>query len=283
MPTTFRDRCHTPLSRDQAEALVRELDALIAALDDTELSSPWAFGDKMPAELDGLTVITGRALAENERDDDSSISDDLSIAVERDPPPDAEEARARAVATGYAAHSLVLEPAALERLSSCRSTIALEYVGRLCDDPRFVSLQRRLYAAAGPSVVESADGSRFEPSEARVAELAAQRGSPSIEGRSAKGRQAKPARKRDARPGEVEALTLREQLSEAVADPFVSRRLREALETTSELVRAYAGLILDDVAQADARAAKSLARTVADVEDARATLAALVASVSGER
>ncbi len=108
-------------------------------------------------------------------------------------------------------------------------------------------------------------------------------GSRAIEGRSAKGRQRKPRRRRDALPGEVEALALREHLREAVADPFVSRRLRQALETTSELVRAYAALILEGVAQADARAAKSLARSVADVKEARVTLIALVASVSKER
>ncbi len=288
MTTYFRDRCHTPLAREKAEKLVSELHALIDAYVDEGTRESSVFAEDPPHGLEGLSVLTSRELRDLDDDaggiggDSGGIGDDLAMYVAREPPPTSDQARDIAAATGYVAHSLVLDAVALERLASCRSTIVLEYPGRLEFHPFFVTLQRRLFEEIGLSVVESGYGSSFQPSEVRVAELAQRQGADD-DAPSARARRGRaPRRPRAARPGEVEALAVHGRLLEAIEDPLSRATLQDEFAKADDGLRRYASLLIEDGAQGDAQAAKALGVRAKAVASHRAALAALLDRISGD-
>ncbi|WP_394846191.1 hypothetical protein LZC95_01850 [Pendulispora brunnea] len=278
MPTYFRERYHTPLSREEAAKVLSRLVALVDAYATPGEDREPAFTLPDSSELEGLSVLTTNDLRDEEEDVDA-IADDLSMDLEKDAPPSAERAREIAAATGYVPDSLILEPMALERLATCRSTIVFRYPGRVGFHPFFLDLQRKLLEAIGPSVVESGDGSSFQPSEFLAAELAEEPGPDETTKRK---RQRKPPRRRDARAGEVETLSLRNRLLEMIDDPLAKGRLFAEFSNAEDGVRRYASLLLEDGAQSDAHAAKALGLTAKAVAAHRMALAAMLDEISND-
>jgi hypothetical protein len=278
MPTYFRDRIHTTLTRADAEKVVREIEAMMDAALPSDADQAAAF-DEPPAGLEGLSVASVYQMRSNEDDDAIDVYEGLDISVDADGPPNAAQAKERARATGYVEHSFVFEPAAMKLLAECQSTIALRYPARLQENRAFVALLHRLFTRAERLVVEGGDGTRWETAETVAAAYgdAWQRAAKASAHRE--NRKAPKAKKtREAKPGEIEAVALHEKLSEIVEgdDPFVKKALRTALERASEDARTYAAALLEEGAKADATLAKVLGRKPADVARARTTLAELV-------
>jgi hypothetical protein len=283
--TYFTDRIFTPLDRAEAKAVVEEIEALLEARVST-YDGPIDL--EPPKDLPGLTVMTLQNLRESEEEGVADVFEDLSIEVEAEPPPTADQARARAAATGYAEWSRVLEPDALARLATCRSTIQLHYPARLFEKKPFVALCKRILERVGSAAVESADGSRLETTESFATEAAKQLGSVWTKTAPLAPPHAhaekKPRKTRSAKPGEVEAVALYDRLMAILdgADPFVRETLKEALEDATEPVRQYAAALLEEGANADATLAKALGWKAPEATEAREALAELVEEVEEE-
>ena len=74
-----------------------------------------------------------------------------------------------------------------------------------------------------------------------------------------------------------ESVTLRKRLDAGIEDPFVAGRLQAELRETTDAVRMYAALLLEEGAQADARAAKTIGRAATEIAELRDELDLLVA------
>ena len=260
MPTYFRDQFHSPLSRDEAKALVEELLGVMEAAvpeDDEE------------AELD---------------DESFDVLENLEIEVPKEPPPNAAQAKARAAATGYTPSSFVFEPAAMALLPGCRSSIAIRYTGRLGEMEAFIGVLKRLVARTGANtVVEAADSTKFLTvatyasdhgalwTETPAAQSKAERDEEERAEREAAKPKVKP---REAKPGEAEALELHEKLTKILEgkDPVLRTSLRKALERTTEVVRSYAAALLELGPKPDAALAKAIAKKPDETMDARVAL-----------
>lgn len=246
MSVTVRENHHTPLDKAAAKKLVEELEAALIADEFDDVEGP--------------------------------VSDDIAFFVDQDKPPTAEQAKKRAKDTGYAEHSFVFEPGALERLATCRSTITLEYEGRIHDHPELGRLQRRLFDGIGAAVVESAEGTKWETSETFAAELAKRHGDAwNFEDEPVE-EEPLPISMPRSGNGERESKRLRRKLEEAINDPFANRRVATAMRAATPLVQSYAALLLEDDAQSDERAAKELKRTTEEITAARTSLEALLAA-----
>ncbi len=290
MTTCFRERIFSPLTTSEAAALVRDLHRILDEAQPT-VADEAAETAEAPPELDGLTVHSLRRLREDADDGRFDAYESLQIFVDAAVPPTADSARARARATGFAESSFALERDALDRLASCRSTIALEYPGRLVDTRFFVALLKRLLARAGSSVVETDDGTRLETNE-RFEERAMQElglswtrtpaAETSAEREARRTKKRAPRATRAPRPGEVEAIAVHRTLAAHLegGDPLDRAALREALRGASADVRAYAAALVEEGAHADARLAKVLDRSEDAIAAARTALARLLEDVA---
>jgi hypothetical protein len=265
MATRFRDRYFTSLEPAAAEALGAALEEL---LESPRQSGGVDYGDSHAPELgDDGALLTVTTAGELRGDEEEGILDgDIAIVVESTSTVSSvEDLRKRGV---------VADAAAIERLTSCRSTITLEYVSYAAKLPVFVSVQRILLDRIGPALVEPQGGAHLVSSESFARELRSLRGSSRLE--PLRRSPVRARKKRDARLGELESIALRGRLAEAIADPFASGKLRRALEEATMLERSYASLLLDDGPQSDARAAKSLGVTASAIAETRAALCAVL-------
>jgi hypothetical protein len=262
MTTYNRNAFHSPLDRAGAEALVEMIDTLVEA--------------ELPADID----------APEEVDDKRGVVDvyhELSIDVEAGRPPTAQAARERAAAAGHDASTLVFEPAALERLASCRSTITIEYPSSLFDEPFFIAVVKGILQGVGAAVVETGDSSRYETTETyaageakihgdlwtKTAALAPKKVAPK-----------KPQKIRPAKGGELEALSVQKRLERLIQDPIARRPLKKALEESTDAVRTYAAALMEEGPQPDVTMAKVLDKKVEEVGAARLALAEILRRVA---
>lgn len=278
MATSFREKIFSPLAPEEARELVAEANAIIGALYAAD-------ADAEPVAdpgIDGFHVVE-RAERDADGYADLDVFEDVDIALDASSPPTAAEVRTAAHATGYAPSSFYFEPAALARLPSCRSTIVVEYVGRVHDKPPFVALQKLVFARVGEAVVWSGEGTRLTTLETAAAERANEVGETWATTRPLGSRErVKKARKtRAAKPGEVEAVSVHERLSRIIegSDPFARDALKKALERTNDAVRAYAASLMEDGARSDASVAKALTTSAKAIEAARQELATLLSAI----
>lgn len=260
MTTYFRDSFHSPLSRDEAKALVEELLSIM------EEAVP---DDDADADIDDETF---------------DVLESLEIEVPKEPPPNAAQAEARAAATGYTPSSFVFEPAAMALLPGCRSSIAIRYPGRLLEMAWLIAVLKRLVAGTGPStVVEASDSTKFLTVASYASdygvlwtETPAARTNVERDAEERAEREAKrpTIKQREAKPGEAEALELHEKLTKIIEgkDPVLRTALRKSLERTTEIVRAYAAALLELGAKPDAVLAKAIAKKPDETMDARVAL-----------
>jgi hypothetical protein len=212
---------------------------------------------------------------DDEEDDEAGILiDDVAFVIDKEPPPSAEAAVARAVATGYTPTSFDFEPAAMARLTSCRSTLLLRYYARIFEERPFVALQKRIFEHVGAAVIASAEGTVIQTLETVIAERTRQLGTLWTKTRPLGPRPEppkKPIKTRPARAGEVEAVALHARLVGLIEgdDPFARDALKKALSATTDVVRAYAAVLMDDGATSDSGAAKALSIGVSEVAAAR--------------
>lgn len=281
MAMKFRERIHSPLPIEEARALV---DDIVARMDASSLDAE-AEAEAAAAfdpGTDGFSLVSERG-----EDDEclyaALVFDDVDLWVEETKPPTATEARASAKASGTAPSSIVLAPAALSRLRTCRSTITLEYYGRVFDTRPFIAVQKLLFDRVGEAVLSSGDGARLTTVETAAAECAKAVGSLWAETRPLGSREPppKPTRTRPAKPGELEAASLYESLVALLGseDSLSRYALKRELERTTEAVRAYAASLMESGPKPDAVIAKSLHRSEVEVNGSRSELRLLLTRI----
>jgi hypothetical protein len=281
MGTEFRLRVFTTLAKGAAKQVVDEIQGLLDAALPTDDDAA-AVTASPPPGLKGLRVVSAGHFREDADADALGAYDNLHLVVEAERPPTPAAARERARATGYV--DLTLEPAALERLPSCSSTIAIHYAAWLEDNRFFVAVEKRIFERVGDAVVESADGSSLETSETFIAGRAKEldglwEKTPPAGSRKERAAAKKPRATRAARLGEVEAIAIRTRIVQLVEgdDPFLRDALRSELATTAtDAVRTYAAALLEEGAHADLTMAKAMGLTKEEVTAARAGLAVLL-------
>ncbi len=280
MATKFCERIYSPLSANEARAVVDEVDALIDALVEDRADGEEA----EDSGIDGFSVVPEHG----ERDADGyaavDVFDDVSLEVVEALPPTAAEARAIAHASGYMPSSFVFEPAALERLPSCRSTIVLEYYARVSEKRQFVALEKLVFARVGKAVVSSGEGTRLKTVEATIEECARALGAMWAKTAplgSTREKRKKPRKTRPAKPGELEALGVQQHLARIIEgkDPLAREALKRQLERTTDAVRSYAAALMEDGPRPDASVAKELSWRLAEVVTSREELSALLKSI----
>lgn len=262
MGTQLREKIFSPLDPKAASALVDEVNELMDSFVESESD-----------EDDG------------ERDEDgylaSDVFDDVFLEAEDSPPPLVAEVRAAAQASGGTSE---LEPAALERLPSCRSTLVLEYFGRIAEKAPFVALEKLLFERAGAAVVSSAEGT-LRTVETTVAKRAKEIGpvwSKTLPlGKSEAPKKAVPIPTRPAKEGEADATSVHKRLSGIIEgrDPLAREMLKRELTQTTDAVRAYAGALMHEGPTPDAAIAKVLSCSVPDVIASREDLKALLKKI----
>ncbi len=252
MATRLREQIYTPLSENETRELVTEAWQLLDGLLSEESKAP---DDEDYVELDVL--------------------DDLSLEAEGSLPVDA---RGR--------------PEALERLAACRSTLTLEYYGRIFEAKLFIALQKLLFARVGKAVVWSGEGGEEPPTkgakivtlETLVSEREKYVG-PTWRKTPPLGTSDEPERKphktRKPKPGELEALAVHKRLVRVISgtDPFAREALKKALEHTTPQVRAYAAALREHGPTPDAALAKELGRSSTEIASDRDALRVLLKAI----
>lgn len=284
MATYFRDHYFSPRSREEARAIVAELEAIVDA------SLPKDAGAVLtsaPEELEGLSMWSASELREEETEGASAMLEEVDIFVDVEPPPTEVEAKARAHATTYAPSSFVFEQAALARLPACRSNITWVYAARVEHLPLFIAMQKRLIEQLQGGVIADAEGTSYRTLESVAAQKAKTLGTLWTKAKPATvrapnaSRPRKPARTRAAKRGEIESVAAREALMLLIeGDDLLARNaLKRALGASPELVRSYAAVLLEEGANADAKVARSLAVTEREILEARVALTDLLDAV----
>ncbi len=274
MATKSREKISSPLSASGARALVDEAAALIDALVEADADSEAA----PDPGIDGFSVVRG------ERDDDGytalDVFEDVAFDVDEALPPTSAEVHAIALASGYTPSSFVFEPAALERLRSCRATLTVAYYSRVFDKRPFVALQKFFFARVGEAVVSCGGGTQLTTVETTVAERARAVGptwakTPPLGSREPL---EKPRKMRPAKPGELEALAVHKRLASIIEghDPLARDALKKQLERTTDAVRSYAASLMEDGPRPDAAVATEVPCPVAEVVTSRGELNALL-------
>ena len=151
----------------------------------------------------------------------------------------------------------------LERLARCQSVLGIDHPGDIdVDGGLQVSILRYLLERAGESLVLLNDYP-FEKGEALLQRLAKQRGAKGFG--AAPPPKRRPVAHRDAKQGEVRALRVLNMLERAVNDVRVAIDVKAALHAVSETARTYGALLLEEGAVTDAKAAKTLGVSQADL------------------
>lgn len=276
MTTTFRECFYLVATRDRAQKLVDEIDARLSAATPNDAEQA-VVQEEPPDGLEGLSVVPTRAVDSDASEAVEDVYYDLDIDLSDAPIPSPEDARQKARATGYTARSFVFEDEAMERLARCASAIVLEYPARLSENPVFIAIEKRLLEEAGAGVVESGEGTVWETTESFAARSEREwRGLWSqarVFGRDPP-RSRRSKKVRAAKVGELEAIAIHGELTAILAgdDPFRRDALRRALEIVGDDVRAYAAVLVEDGAMADAQAAKALEWKAREVAEARTAL-----------
>lgn len=170
------------------------------------------------------------------------------------------------VREAYARLRLSLDPALLERLARCRSVFSIDHPGDIETVGGLqVSILRFLLERAGESLVLLNDYP-FENGEELLAKLKQRRGAKGFGDRAPAAR--RPRARRQAKAGELRAVRLLDKLSRAMNDVRVAIDVKQALHTVSESARSYGALLLEEGAITDAKAAKELGLSQAELATA---------------
>jgi hypothetical protein len=131
------------------------------------------------------------------------------------------------VAAAYRRYRLDLPDAVIERLASCRATLAVDHPGALPESPLSVSVLRFVLARVGPALVMFNDYP-LVLSEEVLRGLGRRRGARGFEEAGpAAGRRS--VKRRAARAGEVRAIRVHAALQRAMGDPELGVDVRAAL------------------------------------------------------
>jgi hypothetical protein len=167
------------------------------------------------------------------------------------------------VRDAYARRGLLLEDDLLERLERCASVFSIDRPGDIdAVGGLQVSILRFVLERAGDSLVLLNDYP-FEKGEALLSKLKTRRGAKGF-GAAAPSRRRSVAR-RDAKPGEIRAVRVLRILERAVNDVRVAIDVKAALRSVSEVAQNYGALLLEEGAMTDAKAAKALGISLADL------------------
>jgi len=171
--------------------------------------------------------------------------------------------KAEQVVAAYRQYHLELPDGVLERLKKCRSAFSIDRPGDIeAAGGLQVSILRFLLERAGEGMALLNDYP-FESSEHLLARLKKKRGAKGFGG-EAPPRKKKIAR-RDAKEGEVRALRVLGTLQRAMSDVRVAIDVKDTLRAVSESARNYGALLLEEGAVSDAKAAKELGVSRAEV------------------
>lgn len=174
--------------------------------------------------------------------------------------------RAEDVRSAYARYGLVLDDGVLERLGRCRSVFSIDRPGDIDTVGGLqVSILRFLLEAAGESLVLLNDYP-FETGEALLAKLKKRRCAKDFAAPRAVKR--RDVARREAKPGELRALRMLRVLERAVSDVRVAIDVKQALHSVNPLAQSYAALLLEEGALPDAKAAKALGVSRAELGSA---------------
>lgn len=167
------------------------------------------------------------------------------------------------VREAYAKYGKVLDADVLERLARCRSVFSIDHPGDIDTVGGLqVSILRFLLERAGESLVLLNDYP-FETGEVLLGRLALKPAAKGFGGEVLRKR--RPVARRDAKPGEVRAVRLLRVLERAVSDVRVAIDVKEALRRVGPMARNYGAVLLEEGAVPDARAAKALGVTQAEL------------------
>jgi len=191
------------------------------------------------------------------------------------PPPNPED-----VAAYRAKFGEELDPRIRARLAECRATVAFDYVrGDATDSPLQVSLLRFFLERLAPCVFDWGDSS-LELGEETLATLSRAKSRGRLGSGPPAPKPKQPVKRRAAKPGELRAIALVEQLSSAADDPNARVDLSRAVAKLSPDAQRYVQLLIEEGARDDTAAARTLAlapdafeRAAAEVEAALRDLA----------
>ena len=170
------------------------------------------------------------------------------------PPPRPDEVSAYRARFGE-----TVDPALLARLANCRTTIAFDDVrSDVTDSPLQVSALQFLLERLAPCVFDRGEFS-LELGETLLDKLARVENRGQLGATRREPRTAKPAKRRPAKPGELRAIAILEQLSRLAADPDLRLDLQRAVAGLSGPAQRYVELLVSEGACSDADAARSLA------------------------
>jgi hypothetical protein len=182
--------------------------------------------------------------------------------------PTADEVRA-----AHRQYRLALPAEVLTRLAECKSVLSIDHPGDPDVDKLLVSVLRFLLLRIGIGLVLLNDYP-LETSDAVLMRLKKKRGAPGFDHVAAPPKpQPQAAQPRKERPGEVRSLRLSEQLSNVMYDRDLAIDFERVASRLPPLSLAYAKLLLEEGAQSDARAAKTLAVSRAELDTAVTALA----------
>lgn len=167
------------------------------------------------------------------------------------------------VRAAYARYGLTLEQDVLARFQRCRSAFTIDRPGDIeVAGGLQVSLLRFLLEEIGESLVLLNDYP-FETSEALLTRLKKRRSAPGFGKSSAPKR--RPVARRDEKPGELRAIGILRLLERAMSDVRVAIDVKAALAKVSASAQRYAVFLLEEGAESDAKAAKALGMTKAEL------------------
>jgi len=157
-----------------------------------------------------------------------------------------------------------VEQSVLERLATCRSTYAFDYVrGGLQASPLQVSVMKYALDALAPCVVDWGDMS-LELGERALGRIAKMRSRGNLRP-SAPVAKKKPVKLRAEKPGEVRAARIFLAIKTASRDPDATFDLRQAIAKLSPDANRYLAMLVEEGAMPDARARKELGMDAAQL------------------
>lgn len=167
------------------------------------------------------------------------------------------------VRAAYQRFRIPLPDDVLVRLRRCRSVLSIDRPGDIDTTGGLqVSVLRFLLEQCGEGMLLLNDYP-FESSEHLLGRLSRKRGAPGFGPRQEPKRRR--LERREAKPGEVRALRVLGTLQRAMSDVRVAIDVKATLHSVSEAARSYGALLLEEGALTDAKAAKALGLTRAEV------------------